>query len=192
MLVSTKYQIKMKNLTSITSVKMIGNQLLVKMVNQSVEIVDLLVTNLVPNLYSTVTCQTLNIVKFVLTNVLQKDSFHLEEFVENVITFVKNNQVISWTEKHSNVSKNNIHVHMDLKELKMMNTTMPNMENSLVFNHHLQIIIVMMFLINYLRTNMENGFVIKKLNNPLLLVNITMDNTIQQNQTETELVKYVN
>ena len=192
MLVSTKYQIKMKNLTSITSVKMIGNQLLVKMVNQFVEIVDLLVTNLVPNLYSTVTCQTLNIVKFVLTNVLQKDSFHLEEFVENVITFVKNNQVISWTEKHSNVSKNNIHVHMDLKELKMMNTTMPNMENSLVFNHHLQIIIVMMFLINYLRTNTENGFVIKKLNNLLLLVNITMDNTIQQNQTETELVKYVN
>ena len=192
MLVSTKYQIKMKNLTSITSVKMIGNQLLVKMVNQSVEIVDLLVTNLVPNLYSTVTCQTLNIVKFVLTNVLQKDSFHLEEFVENVITFVKNNQVISWTEKHSNVSKNNIHVHMDLKELKMMNTTMPNMENSLVFNHHLQTIIVMMFIINYLRTNTENGFVIKKLNNLLLLVNITMDNTIQQNQTETELVKYVN
>ena len=68
---------------------------------------------------------------------------------------------------------------MDLKELKMMNTTMPNMENSLVFNHHLQIIIVMMLLINYLRTNTENGFVIKKLNNLLLLVNITMDNTIQ-------------
>ena len=192
MLVLTKYQIKMKNSTSITSVKMIGNQLLVKMVNQSVEIVDLLVTNLVPNFKSTVTCQMLNIVKFVPMNVLQKDLFHLEEFVENVITFVENNQVISWTEKHSNVSKNNIHVHMDLKELKMMNTTMPNMENSLVFNHHLQIIIVMMLLINYLRTNTENGFVIKKLNNLLLLVNITMDNTIQQNQTETELVKYVN
>ena len=103
----------------------------------------------------------------------------MEEFVENVITFVENKQVISWIEKHSNVSKDNIHVHMDLKELKMMNTTMPNMENSLVFNHHLQIIIVMMLLINYLRTNTENGFVIKKLNNLLLLVNITMDNTIQ-------------
>ena len=192
MLVLTKYQIKMKNSTSITSVKMIGNQLLVKMVNQSVEIVDLLVTNLVPNFKSTVTCQMLNIVKFVLMNVLQRDFNHLEEFVENVITFVENNQVISWTEKHSIVSKDNIHVHMDLKELKMMNTTMPNMENSLVFNHHLQIIIVMMLLINYLRTNTENGFVIKKLNNPLLLVNISMENTIQQNQTETELVKYVN
>ena len=192
MLVLTKYQIKMKNSTSITSVKMIGNQLLVKMVNQSVEIVDLLVTNLVPNFKSTVTCQMLNIVKFVLMNVLQKDFNHLEEFVENVITFVENNQVISWTEKHSIVSKDNIHVHMDLKELKMMNTTMPNMENSLVFNHHLQIIVVMMLLINYLRTNTENGFVIKKLNNPLLLVNISMENTIQQNQTETELVKYVN
>ena len=192
MLVLTKYQIKMKNSTSITSVKMIGNQLLVKMVNQSVEIVDLLVTNLVPNFKSTVTCQMLNIVKFVLMNVLQRDFNHLEEFVENVITFVENNQVISWTEKHSIVSKDNIHVHMDLKELKMMNTTMPNMENSLVFNHHLQIIVVMMLLINYLRTNTENGFVIKKLNNPLLLVNISMENTIQQNQTETELVKYVN